>query len=77
MFFSATSYFPVREWNFHNDYVTSLWERLPENDKKLFNFDMSSVDWNLLFKNKLNGIRTFLFKDTPDTLPAARRKMFR
>ncbi|KAK9500161.1 hypothetical protein O3M35_001474 [Rhynocoris fuscipes] len=51
------SYFAFRSWEFTNDSVRSLWTRLSPEDKKQFNFDISSLDWDKFFYNYIRGLR--------------------
>lgn len=70
------SNFTTREWEFRDENVNKLWLKMSEKDRKLFNFDVTTVNWDTFMKNSISGVRVFIFQDTPDTLPAARRKMF-
>lgn len=74
---AVLSYFSIREWKFTNDNVEILWSRLSAKDKKLFNFNLNSVNWDVYFYTHCVGIRKFILKEKADTIPAAlrRRKM--
>ncbi|CAO1426263.1 unnamed protein product [Diamesa hyperborea] len=69
------SYFTNRVWQFSNDNVRSLWERMDEKDKEIFYFDMDQVDWSEFIQQSMFGIRTYLMKEDPKTIPAAIKRM--
>ncbi|XP_039282880.1 fatty acyl-CoA reductase wat [Nilaparvata lugens] len=75
-FSTVISYFANNQWKFHNDRVKSLWSKMSDGDRKDFNFDMESVNWDKFAQDNVRGIRIYLFKDTPDTIPTGKRKMF-
>jgi fatty acyl-CoA reductase len=68
-FSDVISYFCTREWKFTNKNVQRLWEKLNEDDRKLFDFDISVLDWDEYFYNYVRGVRMYLLKDDPSTLP--------
>jgi fatty acyl-CoA reductase len=69
----AGEFFSLHEWKFHCDNVCAL--ICDAQDKATFNVDVSQMDWNQYVKNYMFGIRTFLLKDSSDTIPHARRKL--
>ncbi|XP_054280079.1 fatty acyl-CoA reductase wat-like isoform X2 [Macrosteles quadrilineatus] len=75
-FTKVITYFSKRQWLFHNDRMIRLWDSLDPQDKEIFNFDISALDWDDFLKNTITGLRCNFFKDKPDTLPAAKRKQF-
>lgn len=38
---------------------------------------MKNFNWDDYMKTFVQGIRTFIFKDTPDTIPKAKKRMSR
>lgn len=54
-----------------------LMNSLNEFDKREFNFDIRSIDWSVYFEIYVLGVRQFLLKEKPETLPEARRKIKR
>ncbi|XP_075232175.1 fatty acyl-CoA reductase wat-like isoform X2 [Lycorma delicatula] len=74
-FSDVLAYFTIRNWVFKNDNVQNLWGNLTEHDKKLFPFDISSLDWNDYFYVYVRGIRKYLLKEDPSSIPYAKIKL--
>lgn len=74
-FCDVLSHFTMNQWEFQNNNTQNLFKRLNAVDKKLYNFDMSSMLWSDYFKTYMIGGRLYLLKDPLDTLPQGRRKM--
>lgn len=55
--------------------MQNLWEKMDEKDKEIFYFDMEQVDWSLFIQQSMFGIRTYLMKEDPKTIPAAVKRM--
>nr|CAD7259155.1 unnamed protein product [Timema shepardi] len=66
------TYFCTRNWDFSDDNVQKLWKNLGPEDKKLFDFDISSLDWNQYIYNYVRGCRVHLLKDDLSTVPEAK-----
>lgn len=66
-----------KNWQFANNNVKSLWNKMNEDDRKLFPCDVSIVDWKHHFDNFVKGVRVYLFKDPLSTLPEAKIRMQR
>ena len=45
--------------------------KMSDTDKENFNFDVRQIHWESYLENYLSGIRTFILKDDPSTLPDA------
>ena len=65
------SYFSTRDWKFTNKNVQDLWQKLDEDDKKLFDFNIDELDWDRYFYSYVRGIRLYLLKDDFSTIPQA------
>lgn len=65
-------YFSTQEWNFRDDNVRELWEQLSPVDRQTFMFDVREIDWPSYLEHYILGIRHFILKENPKTLPAAR-----
>ena len=63
------------EWKFRSDNLMALNNRLDDEDKKQFDFDMSVLDWQLYIKNCHYGNRRYLLKETDDSIPMAVRRL--
>lgn len=68
------TYFGTKEWIFCNTNTQSLWKQLSEEDRKLFEFDMSGFNWDDYFPAYVRQGRISLLNDPLDTLPQGRRK---
>ncbi|OAD61911.1 hypothetical protein WN48_07108 [Eufriesea mexicana] len=65
-------YFSTQQWNFRDDNVRQLGEQLSPEDRQTFMFDVRQIDWPAYLEHYILGIRHFILKDNPNTLPAAR-----
>ncbi|XP_020291375.1 putative fatty acyl-CoA reductase CG5065 [Pseudomyrmex gracilis] len=65
-------YFCTRQWNFRDDNIRQLSEQLSPEDRETFMFDVKQINWPLYLEQYILGIRQFILKENPDTLPAAR-----
>lgn len=51
-----------------------LWERTSEVDRKKYNFNVQTLDWQEYCKYHIRGIRVYTLKDPMSTLDAGRAK---
>lgn len=65
-FIDILTYFSLQSWTFHDENTRSLVSRLSELDQKLFNFDISKLNWDDYFKRHVEGIRKYIMKDTDE-----------
>lgn len=65
-------YFTTQQWNFRDDNVRRLGEELSSEDRQTFMFDVNQIDWPSYLEQYILGIRHFILKESPDTLPVAR-----
>lgn len=65
-------YFSTHQWNFRDNNVRQLVEQLTSEDREIFMFDVRQIDWPSYLEHYILGIRQFILKESPDTLPAAR-----
>ncbi|KAI8131043.1 putative fatty acyl-CoA reductase [Lucilia cuprina] len=70
-------YFLDNEFTFDTTNAKQLWKSMSVDDQKLFKFDMRSLNWSNYFYNSLFGLRKFLAKDEPDTIPKAKKLLRR
>jgi fatty acyl-CoA reductase len=68
--------FIFNEWLFHNSHTIDLQKTLSGQDREMFNLDVSKLEWEGYFVHMIQGVRQYLNKEHPRTLPAARRKDF-
>lgn len=69
---TCLEYFSTNQWNFRDDNVRRLGEQLSPEDREIFLFDVKQIDWTSYLEHYILGIRQFILKESPDTLPAAR-----
>jgi Male sterility protein. len=65
------SYFSTRDWKITNKNVQELWQKMDEDDRKLFDFNIDGLDWDKYFYTYVRGIRLYLLKDDMSTIPQA------
>jgi fatty acyl-CoA reductase len=76
-FTEVISYFCTRQWKFSNQNVQKMWNKLSEEDRKIFDFNIRNLNWDKYLGEGLMGVRTFVLKDNPKTLPEAIKKRYR
>ncbi|XP_017076106.2 fatty acyl-CoA reductase wat [Drosophila eugracilis] len=55
----------------------NMWQSMSPEDRKIFPFDMASLNWVEYFDRILTGMRLYLFKESWDTMEQAKRRLFR
>lgn len=66
------------QWHFEDTNINDLYKKIISiNETNTFNIDVASIKWEDYFKNFTLGIRQFMLRDIPDTLPQARIKLKR
>lgn len=71
---AVLSYFSTQEWSIANDNVWSLWKRLSDKDKEIFDFNLNNIDWHRYYHHHCMGIRRFILKEDPESIPYAKKK---
>ena len=74
---SAMEFFSTRGWQFSHNNATHLLEKMSVQDRRLFYFDVRQIDWNSYLEKYVLGVRQFVMKEDPDTLPKARKQLVR
>nr|XP_012136054.1 PREDICTED: putative fatty acyl-CoA reductase CG5065 [Megachile rotundata] len=67
-FSNVIHYFSTRQWTFRNDNVVKLWQKMNAVDRKIFFFDMKSLDWEQYFYLHIRGLRVYMLNDSFDTI---------
>lgn len=70
-------YFTTNQWRFSDDNVQELLTHMSVSDRSTFPFDVTQIDWDAYFERYVLGLRAFLCKQNPKTLPSCRKKMTR
>lgn len=73
-FTSATSHFSTRQWQYCNDSVIKLWERVNPADRGIFDFNLDNLDWESYLKDMTLGLRVHIFNDPIETIERGRVK---
>lgn len=71
------TYFAMHEWNFETRNLRRINQAAKETqlDANEFNVDITNMDWDAYMEKYMMGIRTFVLKDDPSSLPQARKKL--
>lgn len=59
----ALGYFTTHQWKFETQGMMSMYNRLSDEDKKEFNFDVSTLDWRQFLFRYAIGARDYLLKE--------------
>jgi fatty acyl-CoA reductase len=62
-FTDVIAYFSNQQWIFHNDNVQKLWKKMSPQDKIMFKFDMTLLDWEVFLFSMIKGLRLYTFND--------------
>ena len=57
--------------------MIKLHESMSEVDRRQFDCDVRLIDWPSTIEANVKGVRQFLLKENPNTLPAAQRKLIK
>ncbi|XP_034234650.1 fatty acyl-CoA reductase wat-like [Thrips palmi] len=67
-FSTVISYFCCQDWQFRNDNVHKLWDKMNSMDRKVFDFNMKRLTWEQYFRTYMRGLRVYILGDPLDTL---------
>jgi fatty acyl-CoA reductase len=73
-FTDALSFFCTRQWKFSNQNMRQVWSMISEEDRNIFDFNISKLNWDLYLGKCIMGVRTFLLKDDPNKLSETIKK---
>ena len=68
------NYFAEKDWLFHDTNVRFLLEQLTPEDRNIFYFDIKQLIWESYLEICVKGVRQYILKDDPSTLPKARKR---
>ena len=68
----ALDFFLTHEFEFCTGNTKRLYSQLSPIDKKLFNFDIDSINWESFTHNYIAGIRKFLLHESDEKLEVDR-----
>lgn len=72
---TCLEYFSTQQWRFRDDNVRHLISLLRPDDRQTFQFDVCAIDWPSYIESYVLGIRHFIFKENPESLPKARKEL--
>jgi hypothetical protein len=75
--FTLLEYFASHQWNLPSNNLTALNKSLNETDRKMFDFDVSQIDWVNYTYNMYIGMRRHLLKEEDDNVEKARKRFSR
>lgn len=73
----ALSYFTTKAWTFENSNFLRLIDKIPDVDRKEFNYDFKDVDIYEFFRDATIGSRKYLFNIDESKLPFAKKLLSR
>lgn len=68
-------FFVLHEWTFAVDNLKMLQAELKGKDRRDFDFDIRTVDWVPYLEEYVLGVRKYVLKEDPSTIPSARKKL--
>ncbi|XP_044261426.1 fatty acyl-CoA reductase wat-like [Tribolium madens] len=72
---NLVTYFTINSFSFKHDNVDKLWKQMNDQDKNLYSFDMSTLDWSSYIRSFVIGGRVYLLKDPLETIPEGHKKV--
>ncbi|XP_044739087.1 putative fatty acyl-CoA reductase CG5065, partial [Chrysoperla carnea] len=70
-------YYTTKQWKFSNKNFKMLNNLLIKEDKTVFNMNCMEIDWDLYTLKYVLGAREYCVKESPETLPQARKLLKR
>jgi alcohol-forming fatty acyl-CoA reductase len=71
------AFFSTKQWNFSNENVLMLSNKLNSIDSKVFNFDVMTINWQTFIKHYCLGAKKFLLKEDMKNIIKARNDLKR
>ncbi|KAH6935064.1 hypothetical protein HPB50_003149 [Hyalomma asiaticum] len=70
----ALAYFTTHQWKFETNNMMAIYNDLSEEEKKIFNFDVSTLEWRPFFYHYALGARDILLKEDHSKVKRRRRQ---
>ncbi|XP_046383071.1 fatty acyl-CoA reductase wat-like [Ischnura elegans] len=70
-FADLSAFFTMHQWTFSDKNVQSMLSRVSVEDKNLFPCNMQKMNWKVYFSDYMYGLRKFLLKEDPKSIPNA------
>lgn len=71
----ALEYFTMNEWTYRDDNQLGLASKLSKSEQETFFTDVQKIHWPTYLETYILGVRKFLLKEDPSTLPLARKRL--
>ncbi|XP_005180105.1 fatty acyl-CoA reductase wat [Musca domestica] len=68
-------YFLAFDFTFDMKNCYNLWDSMSPEDQKLYNFDMANLVWSKYFYDNISGMRRFVAKQDPASIPEGKKKL--
>lgn len=66
-------YYTTKIWVFKNDKLENLPQKLSLRDRERFDLTVDQINWEKYLHDMIMGVRVYLLKESPETIPQARR----
>ncbi|XP_052868592.1 putative fatty acyl-CoA reductase CG5065 [Anopheles cruzii] len=66
-------YYTTKQWIFRCNNIKAMYERMSEEDRKRFYFDVAEINFESYLHDFILGARQYILKEGPETLPKARK----
>lgn len=66
-------YYTTKIWVFKNDKLENLPQKLSPRDRERFDLTVDQINWEKYLHDMIMGVRVYLLKESPETIPQARR----
>jgi fatty acyl-CoA reductase len=76
-FTDSSGFFSVGRWQFPINHVEQMWQKMSLTERDNFCFDMKTLNWEEYVGNALFGMRTYITKEDPNTIPKAKIRIRR
>jgi hypothetical protein len=70
---SEMNYFSITDFNFDDRHLKALITAQSDQDKQLFNLDITNIRWDKYFLNSIYGIKKYILKDSEDATVGQKR----
>ncbi|XP_075162295.1 fatty acyl-CoA reductase wat-like [Haematobia irritans] len=70
-------HFVINNFTFGISNTRKLWHAMSVSDQSLYNFNMRTFDWEPYIQKQVLGLRHFIAKDSPESIPQAKQRLKR
>lgn len=73
----AVKLFVTRDWEFSNENVKTVWDKMSDADKRIFSIDIQNIDMDEYSKNFMMGMKKYILREEVDekSIEECRRKL--